>query len=84
MSRKPGQLKKIGLAVAQLEYAALNKYVNSVADLVEYLNADIAGDGYISNETVLAANEVVLAAHALEEVFDTIDALVEEDNRKLN
>ena len=70
--------------MADLELSALNKYVNAVADLADLLQADISADGYISNETVLALNDVILAAHDLEAVFTTIDELDSVDKRNLN
>lgn len=72
------------MIVVELQLSALNKYVNAVADLAELLQADISGDGYISNETILALNDVVLAAHELEEVFAAIDEMDSVDKRNLN
>lgn len=56
------------------------KYVDTAATLAESLKRDIQKDGLITNKTVLALNEFIIASNELVDLTDSI----RDPNTKLN
>lgn len=52
----------------------LAKYVNAVADLGELLKKDLIKDGFISDKTILALNELYIIANEIADFTEEINA----------
>lgn len=53
---------------------AFAKYVNAAADLAESVRRNITKDGYIDEKTVLALNNLVIAANEITDLTDELNS----------
>lgn len=51
----------------------LQNYVNTAADLAETIKKDIQKDGRVSNKTVLALNQFIIAANELSDITNELN-----------
>lgn len=66
------------MANSKVEKAALVKYVDAASNLADSVKRNIQKDGCISNKTVLALNEFIIASNA---IADLTEELMKERNQ---
>lgn len=64
--------------------AALVKYVNTASDLAEQIKDDIVHNRIVSDNTILKLNQFIIAANAIQDLYEELSKDPLEENEQLN
>lgn len=64
--------------------AALVRYVDTASDLAESVKNDIVHNREVSDDTVLKLNQFIIAANAIQDLYDELSKDPLEENEQLN